>query len=263
MRYVMIAVAALFVFVGLAFAEGGSMKRKPLPFEFGSVVIENFSVNAGLSPVIFEHWLHRSKYSCKVCHVDIGFGMVAGSTKIRAADNGKGFYCGSCHNGKSKYNKKTIFEACSGKDSQKCGICHFTGRNPQREQAFSEFAENLPKERFGNGINWQLAEEKGLISPINHLEGISIARNALAVQKDFSLDAKIEGMPSIIFSHSKHTVWNGCELCHPDIFLGVKKGATKYSMIDLFQGKYCGFCHKKVAFPLSDCQRCHVGPIGQ
>lgn len=261
MRYVMSVVAVLFVFVNFAHAEGGLKKRKPLPHEFGRVVIGNFSERAGLSPVVFDHWLHRSKYTCRVCHVDIGFGMSAGSTKIRAADNGKGYYCGTCHNGKSKYDKKIIFEACSGKDSQKCGICHSTARNPLREQAFYKFAENMPKERFGNGVNWQLAEEKGLINPISHLEGISITRNTLAVQKDFSLDAKIEGMPAIIFSHSKHTVWNGCELCHPDIFLGVKKGSTKYSMIDLFQGKYCGVCHEKVAFPLTDCQRCHVGDM--
>ncbi|OGQ98802.1 MAG: hypothetical protein A2505_06620 [Deltaproteobacteria bacterium RIFOXYD12_FULL_55_16] len=261
MKHLILAMAVLFAFVSLAFAEGGVKKRKPLPYEFGSVVIGNFSGSAGLSPVVFDHWIHRSKYTCRVCHVDIGFGMSAGSTKIRAADNGKGFYCGTCHNGKSKYENKIIFEACSGKDSHKCGICHSMGRNPLREQAFAKFAENLPKERLGNGINWQLAEEKGLISPINYLEGISIKRNAMSVQKDFSLEAKNEGMPSIIFSHSKHTVWNGCELCHPDIFLGVKKGATKYSMIDLFQGKYCGVCHNKVAFPQTDCQRCHVGSV--
>lgn len=261
MRNIMYALTALFILVGIAFAEVGMKKRRPLPYEFGSVVIGNFSANAGLSPVVFDHWLHRSKYTCRLCHVDIGFGMTAGSTKIRAADNRKGFYCGACHNGKSKYDKKIIFEACSSGDAQKCGICHFTGKNPQREEDFYKFTQNLPKERFGNGINWEQAEEKGLIRPVDHLEGISISRNAMAVQKDFSLAAKTEGMPDIIFSHKKHTVWNGCELCHPDIFLGVKKGATKYSMIELFQGKYCGVCHDKVAFPQTDCQRCHVTPV--
>ena len=68
-------------------------------------------------------------------------------------------------------------------------------------------------------------------------------------------------MPAIIFSHKKHTVWNGCELCHPEIFVGVKKGATKYSMVEIFDGKYCGVCHTNVAFPLLDCQRCHTEPV--
>jgi c(7)-type cytochrome triheme protein len=68
-------------------------------------------------------------------------------------------------------------------------------------------------------------------------------------------------MPDIIFSHAKHTVWNGCELCHPEIFVGVKKGATKYSMVEIFEGKYCGACHVTVAFPLIDCGRCHTRPV--
>lgn len=248
---------------GSVFAEGGVKKRKPLPYEFGGVVINTYSAGAGLPPVSFDHWLHRSKYTCRLCHVDIGFGMTAGSTRIRAADNAKGYYCGSCHNGTSRYGTAKIFTSCGGDDARQCGICHNSGRNPRREQAFYRFAEQMPRERFGNGINWELAEEKGLISPADHLDGISVARNPLAVQKDFSLATKLEGMPEIIFSHKKHTVWNGCELCHPDIFLGVKKGATKYSMIDLFQGKYCGVCHDKVAFPQADCQRCHATAVGQ
>jgi c(7)-type cytochrome triheme protein len=70
-------------------------------------------------------------------------------------------------------------------------------------------------------------------------------------------------MPDIIFSHKKHTVWNGCELCHPDIFMGVKKGNSKYSMVDISEGKSCGACHVNVAFPITDCQRCHSKPVGE
>ena len=86
-------------------------------------------------------------------------------------------------------------------------------------------------------------------------------RKSLPLEKDFALDAKLESMPAIIFSHKKHTVWNGCELCHPEIFLGVKKGSTKYSMEEIFEGRYCGVCHTNVAFPLLDCQRCHARPV--
>jgi c(7)-type cytochrome triheme protein len=96
---------------------------------------------------------------------------------------------------------------------------------------------------------------------VDFLEGVSIKREKLADQNDFELGAKYEGMPDIIFSHQKHTVWNGCELCHPEIFIGIKKGLTKYSMEDIFAGKYCGVCHNSVAFPLLDCQRCHTEKI--
>ena len=125
----------------------------------------------------------------------------------------------------------------------------------------SQSSPKFPKERFGNGIDWEKAEADGHIKPLDFLEGVSIPRKSLTVQKDFSLDTKVEGMPAIIFSHKKHTVWNGCEVCHPEIFIGVKKGATKYSMIEIFDGKYCGVCHGKVAFPTLDCQRCHTKPV--
>jgi c(7)-type cytochrome triheme protein len=159
-----------------------------------------------------------------------------------------------------------MFEACSKKhtaeDSKRCERCHSLGKSVKREYDLAEFTAKFPKERFGNGINWEEAEETGLIKPLDFLDGVSIKRPALTIQKDFALDAKVEGMPSIIFSHKKHTVWNGCEVCHPEIFIGVKKGATKYSMIEIFDGKYCGVCHGKVAFPTLDCQRCHSKPVG-
>ena len=124
-----------------------------------------------------------------------------------------------------------------------------------------EFAAGKPIERFGNGIDWEKAEALGLIKPVDFLEEVSIRRPKLKIQKDFNLEPKVEGMPKIIFSHKKHTVWNGCEVCHPEIFIGVKKGSTKYSMIEIFDGKFCGVCHGKVAFPTLDCQRCHTKPV--
>jgi c(7)-type cytochrome triheme protein len=83
----------------------------------------------------------------------------------------------------------------------------------------------------------------------------------MVVKKDFTVKTKVEGMSDIIFSHSKHTVWCGCELCHPEIFVGVKQGMTKYTMPEIYEGKFCGVCHIKVAFPLLDCQRCHTKPV--
>ena len=28
-------------------------------------------------------------------------------------------------------------------------------------------------------------------------------------------------------------------------------------MVQIFDGQYCGACHVSVAFPLTDCKRCH------
>jgi c(7)-type cytochrome triheme protein len=256
---------ALFVLIAASFAwgQGGVKKKRPLPQEYGRVTLNEYSPQAGMPAVVFDHWVHRKNYSCRLCHVDIGFGMTAGSTKIHAADNAKGFYCGACHNGRTQFTGKKIFEACSKEYSReeykRCVRCHSLERV---DEAFYRFAENLPRETHGNGINWEKAENDGLIKLVDTLEGVSVPKPKMKVQQDISLKAKVDGMPDIIFSHTKHTVWSGCELCHPDIFVGIRKGTTKYSMVDLFEGRYCGVCHGKVAFPQTDCQRCHATPVG-
>jgi c(7)-type cytochrome triheme protein len=265
MKRIVFLVFGLLIVAGLASGQTGVKKKRALPHEYGSVVINNYSDKAGLAPVEFNHWLHRGIYTCRLCHVDLAFGMKAGSTNIKAADNKKGFYCGTCHNGKMLYNDKPIFTSClptySQEDAKRCERCHSVGRNVIAEFDFYAFTKKFPKERFGNGIDWEKAEADGYVKLIDSIEGVSIKRKSMAVQKDFTLSAKVTGMPDIIFSHTKHTVWNGCEVCHPEIFVGVKKGLTKYSMAEIYEGKYCGVCHVKVAFPLLDCQRCHTKPV--
>lgn len=227
----------------------GTKKRRPLPDEFGNVVINNYSQKNNIAPVVFSHWLHRSKYSCRLCHVDIGFAMEVNGTGIREEDNRKGLYCGACHNGKYAFASQTAT----------CDRCHPVGKEVAHTD-FAAFTAGFPKGRFGNNVDWEQAELAGKVTLIDTLPEVSVKRKPLELQKDYSIEAKINGLPQIIFSHKKHAVWSGCELCHPDIF-SVKTGSTKYSMQDIFAGKYCGLCHGSVAFPAADCQRCHVKPV--
>lgn len=275
----LIALAVILIFCAQALSQTGIKKKRPLPYEYGRVILNNYSEKADLPPVVFEHWIHRSKFTCRVCHVDIGFAMKAGATGINAADNVRGYYCGTCHNGTMVVEGKTVFASClikpaatvesrreliyrpSEADLRRCVRCHSLGQNAASNYDFAIFSKPLPKERFGNGIDWEKAEVLGLIKPQSLLAGVSIQRKSLTAQKDFAINPKVEGMPGIIFSHQKHTIWNGCELCHPDIFMGVKRGATHYSMQDISEGKACGACHITVAFPLTDCQRCHSKPV--
>jgi len=81
----------------------GVKKKRPKLDEYGNVVMNNFSEKEKMAPVVFKHWLHRSKYTCRLCHVDIGFAMQAGATGVTEADNKIGMYCGSCHNGKEAF----------------------------------------------------------------------------------------------------------------------------------------------------------------
>ena len=240
-------------------------KRRPLPPEFGRVVLDRQSEKAGLAPVVFDHWLHRAKYTCRLCHVDIGFAMTANGTGIRAADNAAGYYCGACHDGRKMVGTTRIFDSCSKvaptDPKASCARCHSLGKNVKMAYEFDAFVKGLPRGRFGNGVDWEKAEEQGLVKPLDFLEGVSIKRKPITAQNDFALSPQLQGMPEIVFSHAKHTVWNGCELCHPDIFGAVKKGEVKYSMSEIFAGKRCGACHVSVAFPLQDCQRCHTRPV--
>jgi len=253
------------VCAAVVMAETGVKKRRPLPHEYGKVVMDNYSGQTRMAPVVFDHWLHRARFTCRLCHVDIGFAMKVNGTGVRASDNEKGYYCGSCHNGKYKYDNKPVFSACSllpvyDESKHTCERCHSQGKAVKKGYDFSSFTSGLPRERFGNGIDWETAEKEKLIIPIDYIEGISIKRKALEVRKDFSITPNVKGMPEIVFSHEKHTVWNGCEVCHPEIFM-VKKGQVKYTMVEVFEGQYCGVCHGKAAFPMIDCQRCHTQPV--
>ncbi|HYA94293.1 MAG TPA: c(7)-type cytochrome triheme domain-containing protein [Thermodesulfobacteriota bacterium] len=250
----------------LAFVGGAIGMPMPVPHEYGSVIIHNFSGQAGLAAVRFDHWLHRARYTCRLCHVDIGFAMEANATKIEADTNMKGFYCGSCHNGTRVYGSKKIFAACSlsprpGEDTR-CSRCHSVGKKVQKEYDYASFTKGLPKKNLLNLVDWEDAEARGFIRPIDFLPGVSMERPPLTLQKDFSIPSKGWGwMSDIIFSHKKHARWNGCEVCHPDIFPSVKRGTVKYSMLEIWNGQYCGVCHSRVAFPLNDCQRCHVNRV--
>ncbi len=260
-----IAAAVAVAVTAAASDPGQSRRRRPPPAEYGRVVIASGAEAARIAPAVFDHWLHRARYTCRLCHVDVGFAMKAGATGITAADNAAGQYCGACHDGKTpapSADGRRIFASCQKTTAPdgRCARCHSLGKDARPEHDFAAFAKRMPRERFGNGIDWERAEAEGLIRPADFLEGISIRRPALRAQKDFALAAKLEGMPNILFSHAKHTVWNGCELCHPAIY-AVQRGARANSMVMIFEGDSCGVCHTTVAFPLIDCQRCHTVPV--
>ena len=78
----------------------------------------------------------------------------------------------------------------------------------------------------------------------------------------FDIDIPAVGaMPDVVFPHFPHTFWLDCANCHPGIFI-MKKGANPISMVKIVDGEFCGRCHGKVAFTISNCTRCHVKPKG-
>jgi len=242
----------------LAHAKGNAPKRLPAD-EYGTLVLNNYTEKAGVRPVVFRHWVHRARHTCRLCHVDIGFAMAAGETQMREEDNRAGQFCGTCHNGKEAFGWES--DRYADNQNPNCERCHAKtaiGRDPINQRHFEELRKNLPEGRFGNEIDWAAASRLKKVVPRDYIEGVSFDRPKLKHdQGDLNLDSKLAGLPDIFFSHKEHAVWNSCELCHPDLF-ALKVGTSDYSMQEIFAGQYCGVCHGSVAFPLQDCGRCHA-----
>lgn len=83
--------------------------------EYGDVVINNYSDEAGMRPVVFPHWFHRIRFRCKVCHADLGFKFEAGGNDIDMLKIIEGEYCGACHDGNLAWSVEN------------CDLCH-TGK---------------------------------------------------------------------------------------------------------------------------------------
>ena len=80
--------------------------------QYGDIVLNNYSDKSGVRPVIFPHWFHRIRYSCKACHSDIGFPFKAGGSKVNMLNIINGEYCGACHNGEIAWSVEN------------CDLCH-------------------------------------------------------------------------------------------------------------------------------------------
>jgi c(7)-type cytochrome triheme protein len=122
-----------------------------------------------------------------------------------------------------------------------------------------EAFEALPDSKSGNYVQWNEAMDKGLIEPRNSLTPVSTPPIVL----DLNIVREVKGsMPDVVYPHKQHTQWLDCSNCHPAIFIP-QKGANQISMASILLGEKCGVCHGKVAFPVSECRRCHSRPKEQ
>lgn len=120
----------------------------------------------------------------------------------------------------------------------------------------AEAFEGLPKSGDGNRIDWVKALERGHIAPLVDYTD----PNAEPFTLDLVIVREVKGsMPDVVFPHQQHTEWLDCTNCHDEIF-EPQKGANQISMAAILLGQKCGVCHGKVAFPVTDCRRCHAQP---
>jgi len=116
----------------------------------------------------------------------------------------------------------------------------------------SEALAAFPKDAVGNRVNWVKALNQGHITPRTNIfpdTEISV------LDLDIFLDLN-GALPIVKFPHRQHTQWLDCSNCHDRIFK-MEAGGTQFTMNDILEGNYCGQCHGAVAFPLTECQRCH------
>ena len=74
--------------------ERSSEKREMDTATVGDLVVDARS----LPEAVFPHWVHRIRFKCKVCHMQI-FEPKRGANKITMKAIGEGEFCGKCHNG--------------------------------------------------------------------------------------------------------------------------------------------------------------------
>lgn len=116
----------------------------------------------------------------------------------------------------------------------------------------AEALHGLTPDQAGNQVRWVQALDKGEIRPRERLYPQTVVRK---LDLDIIMDVK-GGMPAVRFPHKAHTEWLDCVNCHDSLF-AEKIGASKISMFKILQGEQCGVCHGAVAFPLTECKRCH------
>lgn len=111
----------------------------------------------------------------------------------------------------------------------------------------------LAKSNDGNRVDWVKALSENKITPRFDRND----PNAKPMVMDLNIVREVKGsMPDVVYPHKQHTEWLDCSNCHPAIFVP-QKGANQISMASILLGQKCGVCHGKVAFPVSECRRCH------
>lgn len=113
----------------------------------------------------------------------------------------------------------------------------------------------FPRANSGNYVDWAAALREGIIKPRTQ-----IGRGGKMEHLDRDvLMVDTKQMPIVIFPHKTHTEWLACRNCHDWLFK-TEVGANDISMASIVKGRQCGVCHGRVAFPPSECFRCHSGP---
>lgn len=222
------------------------------PERYGLVILREQSDRKKAYPVVFPHWLHRTKFTCQVCHTELEFSFFKGENDITHDDIEQGRYCGACHDNGIAF----------GADN--CKRCHIDIDNEvsiKLDALFYSVTDGLPQTEDGDGVDWGLALELGMISPERFLKEENFAEPMPLPEHLKNPLRWTTNAPrvSVYFSHTEHAKWLDCSSCHPDIFNVKNTGTVAFDKETFLYGQFCGVCHMGVAFPINGCKRCHPG----
>ncbi|MEQ1814413.1 MAG: c(7)-type cytochrome triheme domain-containing protein [Candidatus Nitrotoga sp.] len=143
------------------------------------------------------------------------------------------------------------------------GFHDSTNKLLEKKQQPREVLSTLPSNDYGNHVNWVTARVKGLINPRRSLEAASDQIEVEVPVMDLDIYLNLWGsQPIVRFPHLAHEQWLHCENCHEmpvveeKIFIP-QEGSNNIRMEGILSGEKCGICHSAVAFPVSNCYRCH------
>jgi len=239
----------ILVFIAAFPAVGAYFNLPPLPApdKYGDIVMDRTATTHGQKAVVFSHWSHRSRFTCRVCHFELNFDFVAGQADVTKDDLQGRDFCGACHDGDRAF----------GITKKNCSRCH-TGTSIDRSEQFAALADKLsrlPYREYGNRINWVMAQQQGLIKPKYSI--FQPEEKPLPFSRSLVLNAEWNWVPPAIFNHATHTAWLDCANCHPQIFNVKKKTTRHFRMEYILKKKFCGVCHFAVTLPVDDCVTCH------
>ena len=224
------------------------------PDRYGVLVFREQAAKRRVNPVVFSHQTHRTRFTCKVCHLELDFLMKKGSSEITREDNLDGRMCGACHNGEDAFSVNV---------KGYCDRCHVdmdresVYQNQGRESSFV----GVSSQEYGDGVNWVEAMNSGKISPRNFLREENY-HESMPLPEHLELPMRWTTRSPrtlVSFSHKEHIKWLDCSNCHPDIFNIKQMGTVEFDKEKNLYGMYCGTCHMTVAFPMNGCSRCHPG----
>ena len=150
-----------------------------------------------------------------------------------------GSHCGACHDGKGRSatgaGLRGVLRAGRAPTRRRAAHAATPGPNPapRAEYAFVRGAAAPSRRGY---VDWEAAERRRLVKPIDIVDGVSVA----APGDEDRPGRRDPGAREL--DERRHLLapqaraWNGCELCHPEIFPVTRRGSVRFDMDEMRAG---------------------------